>query len=141
MWSNKYIGIPFVEHGRTADGLDCWGLVRLVYAEQLAIDLPSYDFYENTLDKSYISGTLKDADNKPFCVSVENGQEVAFDVIVFRLMGVPMHVAIVIGDGLMLHSQMGLGTHVSNYRTDKDWNRRLVGIYRHANCTNSPTPV
>lgn len=40
-WCSRYVGLPFLDRGRTTDGLDCWGLVCLVYANRFGIALPS----------------------------------------------------------------------------------------------------
>jgi cell wall-associated NlpC family hydrolase len=39
-WATSYIGIPYLEGGRHRIGLDCWGLLRLVYLDHEGIELP-----------------------------------------------------------------------------------------------------
>ena len=40
-WSAGYVGLPWLDGGRSADGADCWGLVRLVYERELGNALPT----------------------------------------------------------------------------------------------------
>lgn len=38
-WAAKYIGLPFRIGARGPDAYDCWGLVRLIYAQERGIEL------------------------------------------------------------------------------------------------------
>ena len=130
-WSNKYIQIPFIEKGRDFNGCDCWGLVRLVYEQELNIDLPSFLEYENTKDIRAISRMIRENQFGDSWFKVTD--PLPFDVLVFRMMGSVAHVGIVVKNGLMLHCQKNVNTaHEAYLLKSSDWVERLEGIYRHA---------
>lgn len=40
-WAAKYVGLPYLPGGQTEEGLDCWGLLVLIYKKEFGIELPS----------------------------------------------------------------------------------------------------
>lgn len=126
----SYVGIPFVERGRDRDGVDCWGLFRLFYREQLGIDLPSYrDDYQSTGDRLAILRLVREQLDTGRWESVT--EEPAFgDAIVIRIHGQPWHVAVALGDGDMLHSRRGADTCIESLRSVL-WRSRIEGFYRY----------
>lgn len=133
-WTNDYIRIPFLERGRTREGADCWGLVKIVYEERLGVVLPELTDYEHTKDKKSIPKIIKEESSH--WSKVPLGSEREYDVAVFRMCGLAMHVGVVVKQGVMLHCERGSGTYVSEYLTEMQWSRRLEGFYRHANCSD-----
>lgn len=130
MWCNEYIHIPFKEHGREPDGCDCWGLARVIYKEKLGIELPTLLDYKNTKDGCSIAG-LYENEHKNW-EEIPIGQEKEFDVLVFKILGLPTHIGVVISKGMMIHCEYGIGTHVTEYNREFQWKKRLAGVYRHA---------
>ena len=42
-WLESYVGLGFKQHGRNIDeGVDCYGLVRLIFAERFGTLLPNF---------------------------------------------------------------------------------------------------
>src|SRR5262245_23090759 len=61
---SDYVGLPFKNRGRAKDGVDCWGLFRMVQSEVFGVEQPDYaDSYvsvrERELVNSLISGGLE----------------------------------------------------------------------------------
>lgn len=129
MWCNNYISVPFEEHGRSRQGCDCWGLARLIYKEQLGIDLPELLDYKNTKDSRNIA-ELYEIEHQEW-QEIPLGQEQPFDILVFRMLGLPTHIAVVVDKGLMIHCEKGCGTHISEYNREVQWKTRLAGVYRY----------
>jgi lipoprotein Spr len=103
----KYVGIPYKIHGREIDGCDCYGLVRLVYKNELGIELPNFlDIgYENT-QKSF--GKSIDL-CKPVLDLKKVKEPMSYDIGLFYIRGIPSHIGIYI-DGGILHSTDKLGS-------------------------------
>ena len=129
IWAAHYIGLPFMTRGRDHKGVDCWGLVRLVMAEQFGVALPSFtDEYDHTCNQVKISALV--AREVPRWRSIPLGEEVLGDVAVLRVRGAPMHVGMVMGDGLMLHAEKGIDSTLERY-TAARWSQRIAGFYRY----------
>jgi cell wall-associated NlpC family hydrolase len=129
IWAGRYIGLPFMERGRDRGGLDCWGLVRLIMAEQFMIALPCFAReYDRTADSDVIGGIVRR--EAPQWRAIPAGEEELGDVIVLRMRGAPMHVGTVIGDGQMLHIEKGVNSAIDRYQGLR-WRDRIEGFYRY----------
>lgn len=119
--------IPFVERGRSMDGADCWGLVRLIYKNELGIDLPDYsDSYESTNDREMLANIVE-SESKNNWHSVNDPKE--FDVIILNMRGVPMHVGIVTKLNHMIHCSRGIDTVHEHFGTSR-WKHKVMGFER-----------
>lgn len=128
-WVNDYIGVPFEAHGRTKEGLDCWGLVYLVSNKELDLRIPSYtDHYQSIENYSALSDLISEEMTPWRAVAPET--EMVGDVVLMRLRNRPIHVGLVIAPGHMIHVEQGTNTCIENYRNSR-WAKRVIGIYRH----------
>lgn len=128
---DSYIGIPYLAGGRDRAGLDCWGLLRTVYSEQLGIDLPSMqDAYITPADRRAIVDLINGG--LPEWKLVEPAKERLFDAVLLRIARDACHVGLVAGHGLLLHVEDDRLSCIERYASPRIA-RRVVGFYRHPN--------
>ena len=120
-----FIGLPFKLHGRDRSGVDCWGLIRLVFADHLGIDLPAYEYSSAKEARAELVESEKTA-----WVQVSPDSARPYDVVLLRVSGLPLHVGVVIDPPRFLHILAGVEACLEKY-TDMAWRNRLLGIYRH----------
>jgi cell wall-associated NlpC family hydrolase len=133
MWAGPYIG-------RT--DLNCWELVRLVYENQLGIQLPLYGEVDSQELYSVAAAVAEGTAQHETWSSVQPfpGQERSFDVAIMRgwlpctdghLRRDIIHTGLITRPGYVMHTDMAYQVvevplrHVTVCR-------RLVGCYRHA---------
>lgn len=139
-WAPAYCGIPWLAGGRARAGLDCWGLVRLVYGERLGIDLPTYGAVDAADMRSVAEMIAIDAALGPWS-AVPAGEEREYDVVLMNdVIGgrlVPAHVGIVSKPGHLLHVAEGGVSHQVPFRDGPTWRGdhsvrfRVASLHRH----------
>jgi hypothetical protein len=126
-WTNKYVGIDFVDKGRDLSGADCWGLGKLILEKEKNLIVPSYLDYIDTEDIKNINQLISQHSVVDW-IKVEEEKE--FDFVLMRMRGFPAHVGVVVKPGLMIHTEKGLNACLEDYKCSK-WSRRIIGFYRH----------
>lgn len=130
-WVSSYIGVPFVPRGRDRSGLDCWGLVRLVYSEQLGVTLRDLDGYVTSRERNAIDGLVNLEASNGLWTKVSLTESRAFDVAVFRLRNLQCHLGVLLDRRTMLHATEGKLSACERIFEGTEWATRLHSIYRH----------
>lgn len=134
VWARNYVGIPFVDYGRTTDGLDCWGLFRLILKEQAGIDIPEYDtlgyMSDDKENNGHVAEVMQKDIQKGIWLSVGPEDVRVFDGLLLRILGLPIHVGVVVSAGYMIHTEKRINSCLERYDRAM-WSKRITGIYRY----------
>jgi len=127
-WVKKYIGIPFASNGRSMDGCDCYGLVRLVLRNEYGVDLP--ELSDNYADAQCVSETSRlFARHLPVLAAEKIGAAEEKAVAAITLHGVIAHIGIAAGGGYILHTGIKTGS-ICQRETHPGLRGRIEGYYR-----------
>jgi len=126
MWSNKYLNIPFCAGGIDINGLDCWGLARLVYKQEFDIELPSfageYDVDDPKLLHEIITqhkeGWETLTQPEPGCL------------VLFRMFGTESHIGIMVNTTQFLHTREKYTSAIESL-SSTEWKNRIVGYFKY----------
>ena len=134
-WYNKYLNLPYLHLGNnTETGIDCFNLCRLIYREQLDIDIP-YDTADwcNIVDENWYSKTHdrpfeKGATLKYGWQKVTNVEK--FNVITMSLgsTNVTNHCALFIGDNKILQTMIDKKSWIAPY--GRYYKNYTIGMFK-----------
>jgi cell wall-associated NlpC family hydrolase len=128
-WAYDLEGIPYADKGRSVDGADCWGVVRLA-AERLGRVLPSYtESYVSAEEHEVIAALIDGERSKWERVEVEDA-EVGDVLLIKTVLEGETHVGIVVGNGMMLHMRFGVRSVVETY-VKGFWKNRVSEAFRY----------
>lgn len=130
-WWNNYIGIPYLDKGRDKEGLDCWGLVRLVYSNEFNIDLPSFADQYTHENVPGIAELI--AMHQEGWVKVDIPK--SGDTVLMKSFGEEAHIGVVTLPGFFLHVRAG-NTSIVESLESTQWKKRIIGIYRYKENAN-----
>lgn len=140
-WSAAWVGTPYGDRGRGPDAYDCWGLVQTVFAVQYGIALPSYaDDYPASVAGEAIEAVIdrecrawhavvEKVGNEPIPATARQRAREG-DVVVLRVLGRRMHCGVALDGDRFVHVLFGSQGCVERM-SDRLWERRVEGIYRH----------
>ena len=128
-WANKYVGLIFKPDGRDRSGVDCYGLICLVYKELHDINLNPFTgiFIKQDPETLLKIAEVMDKDRDNW---LQGDKPQEFDMIQLRTGRHAFHVGIMINDKQFLHIEHGIDSVIENIDNPL-WANRIDWIYRH----------
>ena len=128
-WLGQYVGLPYKSGGDTRAGVDCWGLLALVWREQFGRELPPYrgPLWHVGANAATIAEAAC-AHASAFADVAPEGSQIG-DGLLLRIGAGPLHIGMVVGSRCMLHAQEASLSCIERYDS-MHWRRRWLGFYR-----------
>lgn len=130
---NDLIGIPFVRGGRTAKGLDCYGLAMEVFRRN-GVEIPEYDV--DYTDEVKINKAINDGAVSERWKKIETPTVPCLLTIRFA-QGFVNHVGVYIGNGRFIHTRERVGVCIERTNSPA-WRGLIEGYYEYNNCSKEP---
>lgn len=131
---DQYVGLPWKLGGRDRRGLDCFGLVRLVLAEQAGILLPDWLDDPDALARSVSDRCRAFERHRPdmdFFLPVPSFRQQVLDIAAFFRGGVMWHMGILVEyPDIILHIEDTTGSQRESLSRRPDLRAQLGGFYR-----------
>ena len=132
--AEKYVGIPYAEHGRDTFGVDCYGLFRLFYLQEFDILLPDFQYTEYT---TATHARIIQQNMLSVVHQIAESDAVPGDAVLLAYGGSISHIALYLGHDAILHASRSMNAKISRL-TDMEGIRtlrsRIAGWYR-CHCT------
>lgn len=112
---SEFIGIDY-------EKMDCWRLTQHFYLKMFGIEL-----------KSYYEHTPRDRSDRKALIYTNAGEfkkveEPEFgDIVLIKILAIESHIAIYVGNGMMLHTTEKTGSCLEPVAR---WKRQIVGYFR-----------
>jgi cell wall-associated NlpC family hydrolase len=137
LWASRYVGAPFLDRGRCLNGLDCWGLVRMVLTERAGLDLPLYDGI-CALDGRTIRDVVRSDTQSGEWLPVMAGQGREMDVVLMRgrvehegrVTSAETHVGVLVSPSQVLHVEVGVNAIIERLDSPRIASR-VTRLFRH----------
>ena len=112
---NKFLKAKYLKDGRSYNEVDCYGICYLYNKDYLNKEIPKFASFETDTNKF---------------IKVSLGKETEGDIISFNIKGFPIHVGLIIQNGMMLHIMEDSNVTFESYLSFK-WKKRINSIWRY----------
>lgn len=128
----KYINIPYKEFGRDFNGVDCYGLVALIYKEEKGLVIPDYTELAYNKTRYDIKSQEEHILSSMGIKWVMSDNIKPFDALIFNKRSnckITSHIGLYIGNNKFIHVLENFPSHIERL-SNPIWKSKLYGVMR-----------